>query len=520
MYNSNNPNEMWSHWKSKFLTTVDKHAPMKSKRVRARSSPWITLELKNKMHDRDVLKIKAIKSNDSQDWSNFRKQRNIVNGEIRLAKQVYYQTQFNEYKADSRKTWQTINELTSLNSGKTSITSLRVNGRSVTDRDELSNKFNDHFASIGPSLASEVDSSECTNYLSYVTNTDAKFEFQLTNTRQVLSLLNKLNKSKATGIDKISARLIRECADLICIPMCDIFNQSITLGIFPDDWKTARVTPLFKQGNRDDLDNYRPISVISAVAKVFERIIYDQVYGYLEEHNILFKSQSGFRAIHSTVTALLTATDTWAYNIDRGNINAVVFLDLKMAFDTVDHEILLAKLNHYGIQGNAYMWFQSYLRYRKQMCSVNGVLSGSRFLSCGVPQGTILGPLLFLLYINDLPNCLVNSEARMYADDTHLTYAGVNSEDIQFCLNQDLGDLYEWLRANKLTLNMTKTEYMLIGSRQRLSTLNDSPRLTINDVHVKQVNEAKILGVINDKKLNWNSHIEKITKNCFRYCGN
>ena len=329
MYNSNNPNEMWSHWKSKFLTTVDKHAPMKSKRVRARSSPWITLELKNKMHDRDVLKIKAIKSNDSQDWSNFRKQRNIVNGEIRLAKQVYYQTQFNEYKADSRKTWQTINELTSRNSGKTSITSLKVNGRSVTDRDELSNKFNDHFASIGPSLASEVDSSECTNYLSYVTNTDAKFEFQLTNTRQVLSLLNKLNKSKATGIDKISARLIRECADLICIPMCDIFNQSITLGIFPDDWKTARVTPLFKQGNRDDLDNYRPISVISAVAKVFERIIYDQVYGYLEEHNILFKSQSGFRAIHSTVTALLEATDTWEYNIDRGNINAVVFLDLK-----------------------------------------------------------------------------------------------------------------------------------------------------------------------------------------------
>ena len=151
MYNSNNPNEMWFHWKSKFLTTVDKHAPMKSKRVRARSSPWITLELKNKMHDRDVLKIKLTKSNDSQDWSNFRKQRNIVNREIRLAKQVYYQTRFSEYKADSRKTWQTINELTSRNSGKTSITSLKVNGLSVTDRDELSNKFNDHFASIGPS---------------------------------------------------------------------------------------------------------------------------------------------------------------------------------------------------------------------------------------------------------------------------------------------------------------------------------------------------------------------------------
>ena len=152
--------------------------------------------------------------------------------------------------------------------------------------------------------------------------------------------MNHLNKSKAAGLDKISARVIRECADLICIPIGDIFNQSISQGIFPDDWKCAKVTPPFKQGERDDLNNYPPISVISVIAKVFERIVYDQLYAYLEERNIICKDQSGFRAIHSTVTALLEATDTWAYNIDCGKINAVVFLDLKKAFDTVDHEIL------------------------------------------------------------------------------------------------------------------------------------------------------------------------------------
>ena len=145
-------------------------------------------------------------------------------------------------------------------------------------------------------------------------------------------LLNRLNKSKAAGLDKISARLIRECADLICIPIRDIFNQSISQGIFPDDWKCAKVTPLFKQGDRDDLNNYRPISVISVMAKVFERIVYDQLYAYLEEHNIICKYQSGFRAIHSTVTALLEATDTWAYNIDRGKINVVVFLRSQKGF--------------------------------------------------------------------------------------------------------------------------------------------------------------------------------------------
>ena len=191
----------------------------------------------------------------------------------------------------------------------------------------------------------------------------------------------------------ISARLIRECADLIC----NIFNQSIGQGMFPDDWKCARVAPLFKAGDRNDVNNYRPISVISIVAKVFERIVYDQLYAYLEEHSIICKYQSGFRSTHSTVTALLEATDTWAYNIDRGKINAVVFLDLKKAFDTVDHKILLSKLSHYGICRNEYNWFKSYLENRTQMCSINGSLSNNRSLTCGVPQGTILGPLLFLL---------------------------------------------------------------------------------------------------------------------------
>ena len=213
-----------------------------------------------------------------------------------------------------------------------------------------------------------------------------------------------------------------------------------------DDWKCAKVTLLFKQGDRDDLNNYHPISVISVMAKIFERIVYDQLYAYLEEHNIICKYQSGFRAIHSTVTALLEATDTWAYNIDRGKINAVVFLDLKKAFDTVDHEILLSKLSNYGIYCNAH---QPYSENRTQMCSINGSLSQSCLLSCGVPQGTILGPLLFLLYINDLPNRLSNCEPRMYADDTHLTYAGDNADKIQLHLNQDLENVHNWLRASK-----------------------------------------------------------------------
>ena len=209
---------------------------------------------------------------------------------------------------------------------------VKVNGVSITNPTMLSNEFNNHFATIGSKLASNISTSDIDNYLRYLTNTDKQFQLCPTTIDKVFSLRNKLNKSKATGLDMISARLIRECADLIFIPICNIFNQSVSLGIFPDDWKCARVTPLFKVGDRNDVNNYRPISVISVVAKVFERIVYDQLYAYLEEHSIICKYKSGFRSTHSTVTALLEATDTWAYNIDRGKINAVVFLDLKKGF--------------------------------------------------------------------------------------------------------------------------------------------------------------------------------------------
>ena len=179
-----------------------------------------------------------------------------------------------------------------------------MNGLSVTNPSELSDKFNNHFATIGSKLAGKIDFSDTDSHLRYLTGTDKRFELRPTSTTKVFSLLNKLNKSRATGLDKISGRLLRECADLISSPICNIFNQSISQGVFPDDWKSARVAPLFKQGDRDDLNNYRPISVISIVAKVFERILFDQVYTYLEEHNSICKHQSGFRAAHSTVTAL------------------------------------------------------------------------------------------------------------------------------------------------------------------------------------------------------------------------
>ena len=180
---------------------------------------------------------------------------------------------------------------------------------------------------------------------------------------------------------------------------------------------------------------------------------------YLFE-DIISTHQSVFCSLHSTVTAVVEATDNWAFDIDRGNVNAVVFLDLKKAFDTVEHDILLSKIDLYGIQGIALDWFRSYLTNRTLRCVVNGSLSRICSLKCRVPQGTILGPLLFVIYVNDLPS-LASCQPRMYADDTHITYADVDVNSIQLNLNHDLGNLNKWLISNKLTLNTAKTEFML-----------------------------------------------------------
>ena len=262
------------------------------------------------------------------------------------------------------------------------------------------------------------------------------------------------------------------------------------------------------------------------MAKIFEKIIYGQLYDYLNVNDLL----TSFRSLHSTLTALLETSNNWCVNVDKSLLNGVIFIDLKNAFDTIDHEIILQKLTKYGVDQDALKWFKSYLTNRLQRCNVNNHLSSATPLNCGVPQGSIIGPLLFLIYINELPNCLSLGSPRMYADDTNVTFAASDMLGLETQINTELKSINLWLRANKLkspelksinlwlranklSLNVAKTEFMVISSRQKLQSLNDKTiNINVEGVKINQTDNSKALGLNIDENLSWKEHIHAISK--------
>ena len=298
--------------------------------------------------------------------------------------------------------------------------------------------------------------------------------------------------------------------------MTHIFNQVFITGIIPDQMKIALVTPIFKAKEENKFENYRPISVLTCFAKIFEKLMYKRLINFIEKNGILSKHQYGFRKNRSTEHAIIEMVDKITKAIDQEKYTVGVFLDLSKAFDTIDHRILIRKLEYYGIRGITKSLFENYLKDRKQIVKYNSVQSTEKTILTGVPQGSILGPLLFILYINDIQNCSEIVSILLFADDTNILYSHSCLKTLNVTLQTEMNKIAEWLNLNKLSINTTKTKLVLFRSPNKKKY---EMKLFINNQHIIQVKNTTFLGVVLDEYLTWKDHINLITKKVIKSAG-
>ena len=331
------------------------------------------------------------------------------------------------------------------------------------------------------------------------------------------TVIKSLKNGKSSGPNSIPVKLLKLLDDSISSDLSILINESFAIGIFPDKLKIAKVIPIFKKGVRTKTSNYRPISLLSTFSKIFEKLMQTRLQKFLETCDVLFCMQFGFRSGHSTEHALISLTESIKTTLDNKRLGCGIFIDLQKAFDTVNHEILLNKLEHYGIRDTALAWFESYLTSRRQLVSINGYSSSMCSISCGVPQGSVLGPLLFLIYINDLPNVSSMLSFFLFADDTNIYLEAGDLNSLTQTINRELSKVKSWLDCNKLALNIDKTNFVLFHSPRKI--LPDQINIKFGHKKVSRAKYVKFLGILLDEHLNRKYHITESHKKLSKTSG-
>ena len=517
---SNNSNTLLAEFNFNLNRLLNKYFPLiRLSRKKFKEKKYITNEIKNMIKERN--KLFNIYTNDrntpnKKKWIDMRNKTNqaIKNSEIKL-----YKTQIDKHGNNCQAMWKTLNHILSKkNNKKTNINSLLVNQKLLTTQSDISEGLNNFFCNIGENLASHFDNIETNDFRKYLKQpaNQSMYVHKILN-KEITNHINQLDSKKSAGHDGFTAKFLKVSSPIIVDSLTEIFNNSISTGNYPDEMKIAKCIPIYKKGKRNDPSNYRPISILSTINKIFEKILYTRLYKYLTKFDILYNYQYGFRKNHSTIQALIEITDYLKTAIDEKKIVSGIFLDLTKAFDTVNHNILLAKLHNYGIRGVANDLLRSYLTNRYQYVSIGNTSSSKQPIKCGVPQGSVLGPLLFLIYINDIANCSKIGKIRIFADDTSAFVEGTKVNEVISNSEILMNDLNNWFKSNKLTLSTNKSCFILFRSAH--TRLNEIPSvLNFGDSHINRENSVKYLGITLDENLNWNEHVQQVCKSlksCF-----
>ena len=504
---------------AKIMHVFNTHCPIVTKYISPKDTlkPWINRVIKLDIKKREnYFKLYRRNLMTKQEYANFR---NYVTSSIRHAKREYYRGKFSEVCGDTRKTWRILNNILSSTTmhKKSKITSILYNNKIYQSDKDICNVFNDHFATIAQKIDESIPNASNNNLsTNLIQSTPHSFFFSPVTVNSIVKIITSL-KNKSAAISTYSTKILKYIVDIISPILSKIINKSLSTGHFPKSQKIAKVIPIHKSGDNKLVDNYRDISLLPLLSKIFEKVAKFQLTSYFEHFNLFTQNQFGFRQNQSTSNAIIHTLQYIYDNLDKGCAVVSVFLDFKKAFNCVNHEILLEKMSLYGVRGVAYDWFKSYLTDRQQYVSLNGEVSGLRSIDRGVPQGSILGPLLFLIFINDFPNITDFFKFTLFADDSTLTCSFKNTpaDQIKLKINSELSKINNWLFQNRIKINAQKSNFISFSYRKPLQ-LNS---LIIGTDTINEVQTTKFLGIILDQNLNFKSHINYIQSKLSRSVG-
>ena len=525
-------NENWdsvfttdSDWYSIFVAKVkqkyESSFPLiQISRKRLKDKPWITKGLKISIKNNHRLYRRSLRENDSLTNTRYKKYKNELRKCLKIAEEKYYNQLFDDTKHSAYNLWKNLGPVLNTKNIKKShgINKLYCDGRFVTDSNSISNFMNEYFCQIGKKLQQfipNISNGHLTFLADRVNNT---FFLSPTSSEEIEREIKNLNTRKSSGPDNIGAKVLKLCPEIFAKLLSTIYKKSMEMGEYPTQLKIAKVIALFKKGQKTQPNNYRPISLLSCFDKIFEKILSKRLVKFLEINKILFKYQYGFRKLYSTTLALLEFTDKIIQYPDEGNYCISIFVDLTKAFDTVDHEILLQKLEHYGIRGHANDFFRTYLINRQQYMVINDAKSSLGKIECGVPQGSVLGPLFFTIYINDIQNAVGPENLRLFADDTALFMSHTNLTQLLCDIKTKFKHLIKWCNSNKLTINAEKTNFILFHTINKPIPRN-LDEISVESMTIKRVNSFKYLGLTLDETLHWNDHVDELCKSPVKYFG-